>query len=102
MLGRLLRSLRLLTPPVQEGEDSRNEDQRRNCRQQEAADDGASQRSILFAALARAKRHGNHANDHRQSCHADWTESCGARLDSGEYGVAMMEKALLRERNHQD
>src|SRR6266851_7487125 len=63
MIGRFSRRLLLSAPAVQKTEDCRNEHQRCNCRQQQAADHGAAQRSVLFAALTGAERHGNHADD---------------------------------------
>src|SRR5208283_5594772 len=44
-------------------EEDRNEGQRAKCGQQQPADDGASQRRILLAAIAQAQRHGNHSDD---------------------------------------
>ena len=59
----------------------RDENQGGERREKKAADHRAGQGRILFAALADAERHGNHANDHRARCHQHRPQPRVARRD---------------------
>src|SRR6185312_6993950 len=63
------------SPAVNDAEDHGNEDQRGAGGEDQAADHGAAQRRILFAAIAQPQRHRAHADDHGQRRHADRTEA---------------------------
>src|SRR4051812_20928403 len=45
------------------GIDGRHEEQRRDGREQQAADHGPAQRGVLLGAFAQAQRHRDHADD---------------------------------------
>src|SRR5208282_1738978 len=49
---------------MHQGEDDGNEQQRRAGCEDQAADDGASERRVLLAAFAQTERHRRHADDH--------------------------------------
>src|SRR5689334_12721680 len=49
----------------------RDDEERGERRQEQAADDGAAQRRVLFTAFTQAERHGEHADDHRAGGHDD-------------------------------
>ena len=57
----------------------RHEYQRGEGGKQQAADHGARQRRILFAALADAEGHWNHADDHRPRRHQHGAQAGIAR-----------------------
>ena len=50
----------------------------------EAADHGAAERRVLFAAVAQTKRHRRHADDHGQRRHQHRAEARRAGLDGGD------------------
>src|SRR4051812_24048693 len=56
-------------PSMTEAEDDRDEEKGRYGGEEQAADDGASDRGILLAAFAEAEAHGKHADDHGQGSH---------------------------------
>src|SRR5580765_6734217 len=58
--------------------DERHDEQRGEGGDDEAADDGAAERGVLFAALAEAERHGQHADDHGEGSHEDGAEARGS------------------------
>src|SRR5450631_2556821 len=60
---------------VHEAENHGNKYKRRDRREEKAADDGATERRVLLAALAETQRHGRHADDHRQGGHDDGAEA---------------------------
>ncbi len=57
-------------------EEDRDKSQGSKGCEQQAADDGSTQRSILLAAIAESQRHRHHADHHRESRHDDRTEAC--------------------------
>src|SRR5580693_5204644 len=58
----------------------RHEEQGGNRGKDEAADDGAPQGCVLFAAVPEAQRHRNHADNHRGSGHQDRPDACESGL----------------------
>ena len=52
---------------AQHAVDHRHEEQRGHGRHREAADDGAAQRRVLFAAFTQPERHRQHSDDHRHA-----------------------------------
>src|ERR1700735_2107259 len=71
----LYRIVSRFASPMQQAEDCRNKDQCCNGRQQQAANDGASEGSILLSAFAGSERHGDHADDHGERRHTYRTET---------------------------
>ena len=53
-----------LPPPVNNRKDARHEEKRGEGSDQQPADDGAAERSVLLAAFTETDGHGHHANDH--------------------------------------
>jgi len=51
-------------------------------RKEQAADNRATQRRVLLAALTQAQRHRHHADDHGKCGHDDWAESSGASFEN--------------------
>ena len=70
-------------PLVHAGEDHRHEQQRRDGREQQAADDRAAERRVLLGAFADAERHRDHADDHRQRRHQHRPDPRGAGFERG-------------------
>ncbi len=52
--------------------------------------------------MTRRERHRNHADDHRQRGHENWTKPRGARLNGGFHRVTVVKQALFGERDYQD
>src|SRR5262249_12064983 len=52
-----------------DAEHDRHEKERRNGREQQSADDSATERRVLFAAFTETERHRHHADDHRERRH---------------------------------
>ena len=79
--------------PVNQAEHHRHEEQRRDGREHQAADDRAAERRILLAAFAQAQRHRQHADDHRQRRHQDRAEAREAGFERGLDGAAVVVRA---------
>src|ERR1700679_2416450 len=90
MVGPLGWSDGLFITAMQKTEDRWNEDQSCNGREEQTANDSASQRSILFSAVAGSQRHRYHADDHRQRGHRYGAETGCPRFDRGKDSVSMM------------
>src|SRR5882762_10144971 len=90
------RSLRgpLAVARVYEAEHDRNKNQRRDSRENEAADHRAAERRVLFAALAQSQRHRQHADDHRQRGHQHRAETHHTCLQRRGSRVTEMLEAL--------
>ena len=74
---------------MKQGEHRWDKDKRCDGGAEQATDDRASQRRVLLAAIAKAKRHRHHADDHGERCHDDWPEPCGAGLKGSINGVTV-------------
>ena len=61
----------------------------------QAADDRAAQRRILFAAFAQAQRHRDHADHHRQSRHQHRTETREAGCQGSFKRILALEQCSL-------
>src|SRR5258706_15273193 len=61
------------------------------------ADNGAAEGGILFAAIAEAEGHGDHADDHGESGHEDRAERGEAGFGGGGDRVAVVQEAFLGE-----
>src|SRR5258708_37078829 len=59
------------------------------------ADNGAAEGGILFAAIAEAEGHGDHADDHGESGHKDRAEAGEAGFGGGSDWVSMGQEAFL-------
>jgi hypothetical protein len=79
----------------------RNEHQRGDGGEDQAADHGAAERRVLLAALAEAQRHRRHADDHRQRRHQHRAEAHEAGFQRRGDGIAEFGIALAREADHQ-
>src|ERR1700719_2341962 len=82
---------------VYETEDNGNEDQRGHGCERQSADDRATERCVLLAALPQAQRHRRHADDHGERGHQDRTKAYEARLEGSSDRVAELLEALARE-----
>ena len=80
-----------IAPSVKQAEDCRNEDQGGHSGAQQAANDGAPERRILLAALAKAERHGNHADDHGERRHEHGAKAGEAGFDCGSDGISVVQ-----------
>src|ERR1019366_10203484 len=69
--------------PVNDAEHYRDEEERRDSGEDQAADHGAPERRILFAALAQAERHRQHADHHRQRRHQHRAQTHESSLERG-------------------
>src|SRR6202021_558144 len=95
------RSWRFGTLAMKDAEDNRNEDQRCDSSKNEAADDGAAERRILLAPPAKARRHGQHADDHGKRRHQHRTKADEAGLDGGGDRIAEYVQSLTRKADDQ-
>ena len=77
---RLIVPHRLESPPPQQRVEERNEDQRGAGAHRNAAEDGASQRGVLFGSLAEADCHRQQAYRHRARGHQHRPQTRRARL----------------------
>ena len=68
---------------MQQTEEYGHKEQRCDGGEQQAADHGAAQRSVLLAAFAHAQRHRHHADDHGQRGHQHRPEAGEAGLQRG-------------------
>src|SRR5712671_701863 len=64
--------------------------QRCNRREDQSAYHRASQWGVLLAALAKAKRHRNHADDHRQRRHQNGAEAHEPGFDRRRNGITKL------------
>src|ERR1700739_136503 len=87
---------------VKNGENTRNEKQRRESRKEQTADNGATQGGILLAAFAKADGHGHHADDHGESGHDDGADADKAGLERGIARVLAFSHLLASKRYHQN
>src|SRR5580700_1251872 len=76
--------------------------QRSKSGEEQTADDGAAQRSVLLAALAQADRHRNHADDHGQRGHDDRAHAHKTSFESGVVSIFAFVELLARKGHHQD
>ena len=70
--------------------------------QSKTADDGATERRVLLAAVAEAEGHGDHADDHGEGGHEDRAEAGEAGFDGGADGITVMQQAFLGEGHDQN
>ena len=70
-----------MTASLYEGEDRRQNKQRRHRRGSQTADDRASERRGLLPALSETDGHRQHPCDHRQACHQNRTQAALRTLD---------------------
>src|SRR5258707_14522549 len=77
-----------------------NKHQRGHRCEDQSADHGASERRVLFAALAKPERHRRHADDHRERGHQNRTEAHEAGFDGGRDRVAGLLVAFPRKTDH--
>src|SRR5882724_3407815 len=91
-----------LQPCVNDFENARHKKQSCEGRENQAADDGSSEGSVLLAAFAEADGHGNHADDHGESGHDDRTDADEAGFKSGVEGILAFGQLFARKRDHQD
>ena len=68
---------------MHDAENDGNEHQRRDGREDQAADDRAAERRVLLAAFAEAERHRHHADDHRERGHQHGAEAHEAGFERG-------------------
>ena len=61
----------------------RHEEERRDGREYQPADDGAAERGILLTALAEAERHRDHADDHGGRRHDHRAQARESRFERG-------------------
>ena len=87
---------------MQQGEDGWDKNKSGERSSREPADDGTAKRRILLAAFTQAKRHGNHADDHRQGRHHDGAKACAAGFNCRKEGIMMLFKPSLCERDDED
>ena len=79
-----------------------NENKRGKSREQQPADDGAGKRRILLAAFADAKRHRNHAEDHRARRHQHGAQARKPRHFGGNPRVVARIHALIGKSHDQN
>ena len=60
---------------MQKAEDHRNEKQGRDRRDDQTTYHRATERRVLFAAVAKTESHRDHADDHRRRGHNDRTQT---------------------------
>jgi len=70
--------------------------------EEQAADNGSSQGSVLLTAIPEPKRHWNHANDHGQGGHQYRTKTGEARLQCGRNWVIALRNLLRGEADDQN
>src|SRR3984885_5523450 len=71
-------------------EDTRYKDKRSDCCTEQTANNRAPKRSILLTAVSCTQRHRDHANDHCESSHDNWTKARRSRFDGSPNCVAML------------
>src|SRR5579872_4241432 len=78
------------------------EEQRGHGGEHQATDDRQPQGLVLLAALAETYGHGQHADDHGQSCHDHRPETGEPGFDGRHRRVTGMRQAFAGEAHHQD
>src|SRR6476620_8604772 len=78
-----------------------NKHQRGDGCEDQPSDHGASERRILFAALAKAERHRRNADDHRQRGHQNGAEAHEACFDRSSDRIAQFFITFPGEADHQ-
>ena len=68
---------------MNDGKEGGHEEECGDGCQQQAADDGAAERRVLFAAVAQAEGHGHHADDHGEGGHEHGAEADKAGVQRG-------------------
>ena len=84
---------RLASTVVKHAENDRNEHQRCDGCTDQAADHGAAERRVLFAAFAEPERHRRHADDHGERRHQHRTEADEAGFERRRDRVAAFARA---------
>ena len=104
LIARFTHGLRVkrFPPAVKKGEDRRHKHKRGYGGAEQATDHGTSQRRVLLTAIAKPKRHGNHADNHGQGSHNDRTESRCPCLKSRHHRIAVVQKPLFGEGNDEN
>ena len=87
---------------LENGENRRQDDQRRDGPARQAADDGASERGGLRAAFPEADRHRQHARDHRAARHQDRPQPARRPRDRRIRHVGAVDPIALGEGDEQD
>src|SRR5579884_594455 len=91
-------------PPaaMNHGKDAGYKKERGESGENEAADDGATQRGVLLAAFTKADGHGDHADDHGQRRHENGANTDKPRLERGLTRALAFSQLFLREGDQQD
>src|ERR1700691_488603 len=87
---------------VQEREYSGDENQGGDRCAEQTSDHSATERRVLFASVARAYCHGDHANDHGEGRHQNRSKARVARLCRRLQGIAIFSQPLLGEGDHKN
>src|SRR3984885_9451899 len=87
---------------VQEREYSRHENEGGHCCAEQTSDHSATERRVLFAAVARAYCHWDHANDHGEGGHQNRSKPRVAGLCRRLQGIAVFSQPLLGEGDHKN
>src|ERR1700691_1045247 len=87
---------------VQKREYSRHENQSGYCCAEQTSDHGATEWRVLFASVARAYCHWDHANDHGEGRHQNRSKPRETGLCRGFQGIAVFSQPLLGEGDHKN
>src|SRR5471032_2419383 len=96
------RGNRAASARVNDAKDHRDQKQRRGGSENQAADHGAAERCILFAAFAHREGHRRHADDHRKSRHEHRAKTGKAGFEGRLERVAVNGQAFAAETDHED
>src|SRR5277367_5162478 len=90
-------------PAVQHAEESGDKEERRDGREEQAANHGTSQRRVLLATISETKGHRKHPDDHGESGHENGAKPYEAGTERRGMGIANgLLKLLAGEADDQD
>src|SRR6266567_5236801 len=98
----ILRVLLPCGPRSNDREDRRHKEESGKCGEQQSADYGAAERSVLLAAFAQPESHGHHADNHGGRCHDDRAQSSCAGFKRRTECILCLGEAFIRKCDHQD
>ncbi len=87
---------------VQQTKHRRNKDQRSHRGTKQSTDYGAPEGRVLLASVTEPERHGNHADNHGERRHQDWTKARVTRFDRRLDRVSVVQQAFVGKGNNQN
>src|SRR5580704_19372403 len=96
------RGLRIAMYSMQQCKHRGNKDERGHRGAKQAAHNRAAERGVLLASITQTESHRDHADDHSECSHQNWSKTGEAGLDGGLKRVSVALEALGGKRHYEN